>query len=89
MALGAGKESIIRLVMRDVSLILITGVAGGLVISYWATRLTQKMLFNLDTHDAKTMLVAVTVLTLVALFAGYLPARRASKLDPMAVLRNE
>jgi putative ABC transport system permease protein len=88
-ALGAGKESIIRLVMRDVSLILITGVAGGLVISYWATRLTQKMLFNLDTHDAKTMLVAVTVLTLVALFAGYLPARRASKLDPMAVLRNE
>ena len=89
MALGAGKSSILRLVLRDVSILLAVGIAAGLGISLWATRFLQKMLFNLDAQDAKTILLSVMILSGVALFAGYLPARRAARMDPNAILRDE
>jgi ABC-type antimicrobial peptide transport system permease subunit len=89
MALGAGRNSIVGLIMRDVSILLFAGVTAGVALSFWATRLTQKMLFNLDMHDAKTILSSVAVLATVALFAGYLPARRATRIDPMLALRDE
>lgn len=89
MALGAGRGSILRLVLRDVSILLGVGVVAGVGISLWATRLVEKMLFDLTARDAKTILLAVVVLSAVALFAGYLPARRASRLNPMSILRDE
>jgi putative ABC transport system permease protein len=89
MALGAGKSSILNLIMRDVSILLLAGLAAGVVVSFWATRLTQKMLFNLDTHDPKTILFAIGVLAAAALFSGYLPARRATRIDPMLALRDD
>jgi ABC-type antimicrobial peptide transport system permease subunit len=89
MALGAGKSSILGLIMRDVSILLAAGVVVGVGISLWATHFMQKMLFNLNPRDAKTIIFSVVVLSAVALLAGYLPARRASRLDPNVILRDE
>ncbi len=89
MALGAPRASILRLVIRDVMVVLAGGIAAGLAISLAAVRFLQKMLFGLAPHDAATMLGAVFVLAAVALVAAYLPARRASSVDPMVALRYE
>ncbi|MFZ0820413.1 MAG: ABC transporter permease [Candidatus Acidiferrales bacterium] len=89
MALGAGKGSILGLIMRDVSVLLLAGLTAGVGISLWAARLMQKMLFQLNARDATTILLAAAMLTVVALLAGYLPARRAASLNPNAILRDE
>ncbi len=89
MALGAEPGSILRLVMRSVISVLAVGVVAGLGISLAATRVLQQLLFGLGPRDAGTMLAAVVVVSVVALIAGYLPARRATKVDPMVALRNE
>jgi putative ABC transport system permease protein len=89
MALGAGKSSILFLIMRDVSIVLAAGIVAGVGISLWATHFMQKMLFNLNSRDPKTVVVSVAVLSAVALIAGYLPARRAARLDPNVILRDE
>jgi predicted permease len=89
MALGAQKGSILRLILRDVSILLLAGSAVGVAISLWATQVTQKLLFGLDARDAKTIALSVVVLSAVALIAGFLPARRATRLDPNAILRDE
>jgi len=87
MALGATSRSILGLVMRDLVVILIGGLAAGILISLAATRVLQQMLFGLGPRDATTMFLAAGVLTAVALLAGCLPARRATKVDPMVALR--
>ncbi len=89
MALGAGKGSILGLIMRDVSIVLAAGIVIGVGISLWATHFLQKMLFNLNPRDAMTIILSVAVLSAVALIAGYLPARRAARLDPNVILRDE
>ena len=89
MALGASGNSILGLIMRDVSILLIVGVAAGVGISLWATRFMQKMLFNLNPRDAKTIIFSVAVLSAVAMIASYLPARRAARLNPNSILRDE
>jgi ABC-type antimicrobial peptide transport system permease subunit len=89
MALGAEARSILRLVMGNVISVLAVGVIAGLGISLAATRVLQTMLFGLSPRDTVTLLAAVAVLSLVALAAGYLPARRATKVDPMVALRYE
>ena len=89
MALGAPQNSILGLVMRDVVLVLAGGVAAGVGISLAAVGLLQKMLFGLAARDTVTLLASVGVLSAVAFFAGYLPARRAMRVDPMIALRYE
>jgi ABC-type antimicrobial peptide transport system permease subunit len=89
MALGAGKSSILGLILRDVSALLAVGIAAGVGISLWATKLMQKMLFELSARDGKTIVFAAGILICVALVASYLPARRAANLDPNVVLRDE
>jgi predicted permease len=89
MALGAQQGRILRLVLRDVSTLLIAGIAAGLLGAWWATRFVQQFLFELKPRDTATIGLAVIVLVVVALLAGFLPARRASRLDPMRVLREE
>jgi predicted permease len=89
MALGAEAGSISRLVMRNVISVLAVGVVAGIGISLAATRVLRELLFGLGPHDALTMIAAAAVLSVVALIAGYLPARRATKVDPMVALRNE
>jgi putative ABC transport system permease protein len=88
-ALGAQKISIVRLIMRDLAILLGVGISGGIAISYWAARLMEKMLFGLEARDAGTMIASAAVLISVALIAAYLPARRATQTDPMLALRDE
>jgi predicted permease len=89
MALGATRNSILGLVMRDLVTVLAGGLAAGILISLAATRVLQQLLFGLGPRDTTTMLLAAGVLSVVALMAGYLPARRATKVDPMVALRYE
>ncbi|MGD0222000.1 MAG: ABC transporter permease [Terriglobia bacterium] len=89
MALGAAPVAILGLVMRDIIAVLAGGMVAGVLISLAATRVLQQMLFGLGPRDATTMFLAAGVLTAVALLAGYLPARRAMKVEPMVALRYE
>jgi putative ABC transport system permease protein len=89
MALGAQRQSILWLVMRDVAAILLIGIVAGVGISLAATRVLQSLLFGLGPRDSVTMLAAAGVLAAVALVAGFVPARRATKVDPMVALRYE
>jgi putative ABC transport system permease protein len=89
LALGAQRSSILRLVLREIAVLLLIGVAAGALISLWATRLMQTMLFHLRADDAATILLSVAVLVIVALAACYIPAHRATKVDPMIALRYE
>jgi putative ABC transport system permease protein len=89
MALGAPQGSILRLVMRDVVIVLAGGSTAGVCISLATVGVLQKMLFGLAARDTLTLLASVGVLSAVAFLAGYLPARRATRIDPMAALRYE
>jgi predicted permease len=89
MALGAAQGSILRLVMRDLVTVLVAGLVVGGCLSLTTTRILQQLLFGLGPHDAVTMILTAAVLATVALLAGYVPARRATKVDPMVALRYE
>jgi putative ABC transport system permease protein len=89
MALGAVPVSILRLVLKDVTVVLAGGVTAGAFLSFLTVRLLQKMLFGLSPYDLPTIVTAIGLLSTVALLAGYLPARRAMRVDPMVALRYE
>jgi ABC-type antimicrobial peptide transport system permease subunit len=76
-------------VMREVLLLTAVGVAIGVPAALLSSRLVASMLFGLHGNDPITLLAAVFVMLLIAALAGYLPARRASRVDPMVALRYE
>jgi len=89
MALGAERGSILRFVMRDVVVVLAVGVATGLAAALASVKMLERMLFGLEPRDAMTMATAACLLSGMALLAGYLPAWRATRADPMIALRSE
>jgi ABC-type antimicrobial peptide transport system permease subunit len=89
LALGAQRSQVMGLVMRDATRMLALGTAIGLPVAWAASRLVSSMLFGLATNDPTTIVLAVTVLVLTGLLAGCLPARRASRVDPLIALRHE
>jgi putative ABC transport system permease protein len=89
MALGAPRGSILRLVMRDVFIVLAGGLTAGACLALATVGVLEKMLFGLAPHDTFTFIAAIGVLSAVAVVAGYLPARRAMRIDPMVALRYE
>jgi predicted permease len=89
LALGAEPGSIVRLVMLDVISVVAVGLLAGIAISVAVTRLLQQLLFGIGPRDTVTLVVAVAALSMVALVAGYLPGRRATKIEPMEALRYE
>jgi len=88
-ALGAAPMSILRLVMRDVAAILLGGIAVGVCFALASVRVLERLLFQLKAHDPVALLASIGVLAIVALFAAYLPVRRAMRVDPMVALRYE
>ncbi|MGB7022840.1 MAG: ABC transporter permease [Candidatus Acidiferrales bacterium] len=89
MALGAQRSSILRLVMRDAAIVLVVGIAAGLLGSIWITRLVKGLLFGLMPNDPVTIALAIAAMVMVAFVATYIPARRAMRVDPMVALRYE
>ena len=89
MALGAEQHHIVWLVLRETLLLVMLGVAIGLPAALAATRLISSLLFGLTPADPTTIALAIFVMLGVAGLAGYLPANRASRVDPMVALRYE
>ena len=89
MALGAQRGNVLWLVLKETLSLIIIGVAIGLCTALAATRVISSMLFGMTATDPSTIAMATLVLVAVAAFAGYLPAKRASQVDPMVALRWE
>jgi len=89
MALGAQPGSVLRMALRDILVLLAVGVAVGIGAVLACGQLVASMLFGLKPTDITTITMAALLLSAIALAAGYLPARRASRVDPLAALRFE
>jgi putative ABC transport system permease protein len=87
MALGARPAGVVRLVLSRVALLVCAGVVMGAAFSMWAARFIASLLYGVEPRDPATLFGAAVALAAVAAFAGWLPARRASRLDPATVLR--
>src|SRR5581483_1637508 len=89
MALGATRSSVIGLVMRDTAALLAIGLACGAASALAMASTASSLLFGLNARDPLTYVLAGAVLAAVAALGSWLPARRASRLDPMSALRCE
>ena len=89
LALGAGREKIMAMVLREASTVVVLGLALGLPAAWLATGLLKSQLYGLSPHDGWTLTGAIASILLVTLAAGFVPARRASRIDPMVALRYE
>ncbi|MBV9677470.1 MAG: ABC transporter permease, partial [Acidobacteriaceae bacterium] len=89
MALGAPRGNVLRLVMREVVMLIAIGIGAALPLALALGRYLEKQLFQIHPNDPLTLLAATGLLTLVALTAGYIPAFRATRIDPVNALRWE
>ena len=88
-ALGAGKRSIFRLVVGQAMAIVAISLVVGLVGAFAATRLLSSLLYNVGASDPFTFVAIVLLVSGVAFLAAWLPARRATRVDPIIALRAE
>ncbi len=89
MALGAERPAVLRLVLRHILVLVAVGTAAGFALSLWLGKLLQSMLYELKPVDPFTFLAAGAVLLSAAAMAAYIPAWRATRIDPMVALRYE
>ena len=89
MALGADQRNVVLMILRQAGRIVALGVVVGVIGSLALGRLNANMLFGVASHDPLTLVAVVTILSAVALIACYIPARRASRVDPVIALRYE
>ncbi|PYU57299.1 MAG: hypothetical protein DMG55_20855 [Acidobacteria bacterium] len=88
-AVGAQRKNVLWIVLRETLALTSVGVVIGILCALAASRLVASMLFGLSPNDLPTIGGVSLLLLIVALLAGYLPARRASGIDPMVALRTE
>ncbi|MBV8553374.1 MAG: ABC transporter permease [Acidobacteriaceae bacterium] len=89
MALGANRPQLLKLIVRQGMTPALIGVAAGLAIAFGVTRVLSSLLYGVKSVDPLSFALVAVVLTVVALLATYLPARRATRLDPVLALRQE
>ena len=89
MALGAGRGVVIWMVLREVCVLAVVGLAIGVPTALGTSRLIESFLFEMKPNDPSALALAAAILLAAALMAGYGPARRASRVDPMIALRHD
>jgi putative ABC transport system permease protein len=88
MALGADRNDTLWLVLREVSILGLTGMAIGLPLALTATRMLSTLLFGVSPWDLPAFAAAIILLAVVLITAGWLPARRATSIQPLSALRS-
>jgi ABC-type antimicrobial peptide transport system permease subunit len=89
MALGASQAGVLRMVLRETTLLLLAGIAAGVPSAIAAAQLMRGTLAGVSPADPISLAVALAIIAAAALLAGFIPARRASRIDPMEALRSE
>lgn len=89
MALGAERHTVVGMVLREVFVLGAVGLAISVPVALGTAKFVETLLFGMKPNDPLTLVVAVVILLGAALLAGYVPARKASRVDPMTVLRHE
>jgi ABC-type antimicrobial peptide transport system permease subunit len=89
MALGAQRANVLWLILRDALVLVALGAVIGVPAAFGVTRFIASFLYGLTARDPATIILATVILGCVTVVAGFLPARRASKVDPMVALRYE
>jgi predicted permease len=89
LALGAQRAEVLRMILRESLRLVAIGIACGGAVAVAAGRLIKTRLYGLPPHDVATLAIAIGVMTIVSALAAYLPARRASRVDPIVALRYE
>ena len=87
MALGAAPGAVIAIVLRRAAILVGIGLVAGTAVSLWASRFVSPLLFGLQPRDPLTLVAAIVLLATIGTLAGWLPARRASRIDPARILR--
>ena len=88
-ALGATAGRIVWMILRDVCVMAAAGLAIGVPLVLWGSGYVKSFLYGVAPHDPLAIALAVVILLVAALFAGYAPARRASRIDPLVAMRCE
>jgi ABC-type antimicrobial peptide transport system permease subunit len=89
MALGAQRGDVVRVIMRESGILLLIGLLAGTGLALAAARAASSLVFGLKARDPLTLVLAVATLSVVSAVASFVPAYRASRLDPMAALHYE
>ena len=89
LALGSQRRHVLRVILTETLLLTIIGISVGSLCAFWATTFVTHMSFGFATDDPRTLVIPVMVLFAIGTVAGYLPARRAMQMDPLAALRND
>jgi ABC-type antimicrobial peptide transport system permease subunit len=89
MALGAPRGKVLATVLKEAIWLGSGGIAAGLMLALASGRLVASLLFGLQPYDPVVLGAAMLAMLIVTLLAGYFPARRATRIDPMAALRDE
>jgi ABC-type antimicrobial peptide transport system permease subunit len=89
MSLGAQRGDVVWMVLRNALGLVAAGLAVGLPLCLWVSRFVESLLFGVEPNDPLTLAVTATILTGVTLLAASIPARKASRVDPLMALRHE
>ena len=86
-ALGAQRRDIVSMILRDGTLLAVAGIVIGALAALWLTRFLRSLLFGIQATDPLTYVAVASLLAGVAMLASYIPARRATRVDPLVALR--